>query len=852
MKRIGFLMLFAALLGAPGVAAQQRAGGAAELGELVAGLGVTARVLVIGAHPDDEDTRIIAWLARGRHVETAYLSLTRGDGGQNLIGNELGEALGVIRTEELLAARRIDGAHQYFTRAYDFGFSKNAEEAFRHWPHDSLMNDVVTVVRAFRPQVILSIFSGTPSDGHGQHQVSGLLAREAYDAAADTVKYPVAKFGPGWTVSKFYRSSFFSRGTATLCFNVGEFSPLRGESYAEMAALSRSQHKSQAMGQLTRKGVQDDCVRREAMRVTAAEDPKQEKSIFDGIDTTWARLRPLVTEAKARAALDSLPAAIAEARRSYNAFDPGASAQPLHRAAAFALLAHGDIVKGGARPAADLERTVVVALTRLMFAAQLADGLVVEATVPRDIVALGDSIPEAIAIYNRGRSTFSDVSVGTPQSERQPLYSDSARARSIIFRSSAHVITQPWWLAKPRVGDLFGVPIDGVAEDERQGLASETVNASAGTFTLEVNVPVLHRYADPVKGEINHPLAIAPAFSVTFPQEAEYAPANTAIDREIHVQLRSASTTSRSVKVTLQLPKGLTADSASRTVVLPSYGAQRSADFRIVGRLPKGEHRVAAVAESNGETFSIGYVPIEYDHIRPQRMYRMAAIRVQAVDIKLPPHVTVAYINGVGDNIAPALQQLGLNVTVLDPAKLPNTDLSKFSTIVVGTRAYESSPELVANNARLLDYVKKGGTMIVQYGQYEMQQPGMMPYPITLGRPADRVTDEDSPVSILKPNHPLMAGPNKIVPQDFEGWIQDRSLYMPRTFASEYVPLLSTHDPNEQPNEAAILVAPYGTGAYVYTTLAFFRQLPAGVPGAARIFVNLLGAKGAGQAAVVP
>ncbi|MDQ6830058.1 MAG: PIG-L family deacetylase [Gemmatimonadota bacterium] len=827
----------------PTLRAQQRAGGAAELGELVAGLGVTARVLVIGAHPDDEDTRIIAWLARGRHVETAYLSLTRGDGGQNLIGNELGEALGVIRTEELLAARRIDGAHQYFTRAYDFGFSKNAEEAFRHWPHDSLMNDVVTVVRAFRPQVIISIFSGTPQDGHGQHQVSGLLAREAYDAATDTVKYPVSKFGAGWTVSKFYRSSFFSRGTATLCFNVGEYSPMYGESYAEMAAVSRSQHKSQAMGQLTRKGAQDDCVRREAMRVTAAEDPKQEKSIFDGIDTTWARLRPFVTEAKARAALDSLPAAIAEVRRSYDPFRPSASLQPI--ALAERLLGDADAKSNGG--ASDAHWSIVIVRARANRALGLAAGVVEEVTVDRDIVARGDSIQLTMTTFNRG---------AVPVFGRQAIPPDSSATDREKFSTAGSTITQPWWLEKPRVGDLFGVPISGVPEDLRGNsgpaiIASLRLGSADGPM-LGLSATPVHRYADPVKGEINHPLAIAPAVSVTFPQETEYAPANMPIDREIHVQLRSASTASRSVKVTLQLPKGLTADSASRTIVLPSYGAQRSADFRIVGRLPKGEHHIAAVAESNGERFSVGYVPIEYDHIRPQRLYRNAAITVQAVDVKLPPRLTVAYINGVGDNIAPALQQLGLNVTVIDPAKLPNTDLSKFSTIVVGTRAYESSPELVANNARLLDYVKKGGTMVVQYGQYEMQQPGMMPYPITLGRPADRVTDEDSPVSILKPNHPLMAGPNKVTPQDFEGWIQDRTLYMPRTFATEYVPLLSTHDPGEAANDGAILVTPYGSGAYVYTTLAFFRQLPAGVPGAARIFVNLLGAKGAGGAPVVP
>src|SRR5438552_6381470 len=265
--------------------------GAAELGELIRGLGVNTRVLVIGAHPDDEDTQLITWLARGRQVETAYLSLTRGDGGQNLIGNELGDALGAIRTEELLAARRIDGGHQYFTRAFDFGFSKSAEETYKHWPKDSILRDVISIVRDFRPHVIVAIFSGTPRDGHGHHQVSGLLAREAFDLAGDSVRMPmsVTHVRAPWTPLKFYRSSRFG-GESTYRFDVGEYSALRGVSYAEIAADSRSQHKSQAFGSLRRKGVIMDGVRLEASRVGQVTTGMIERSLFDGIDTTWTRV----------------------------------------------------------------------------------------------------------------------------------------------------------------------------------------------------------------------------------------------------------------------------------------------------------------------------------------------------------------------------------------------------------------------------------------------------------------------------------------------------------------------------------------------------------------------------------
>src|SRR5205823_12540786 len=290
----------------------------------------TMRVLWIAAHPDDEDTNLIAWLARGRNVNTAYMSLTRGDGGQNLIGNELGEALGVIRTEELLAARRIDGAHQYFGREYDFGFSKSAEETYKHWPKDSILRDVVSVVRDFRPHVIIAIFSGTPRDGHGHHQVSGLLAREAFDLAGDSVRMPtsVTHGRAPWTPLKFYRSSRFG-GESTYRFDVGEYSPLRGASYAELAARSRSQHKSQAFGSLRRKGVIMDGVRLEASRVSKIVEGMTETSLFDGIDTTWARVAAEMHGS--HAAIDSLPAAIATVQRAYDPFNPDRLLAPLAR-----------------------------------------------------------------------------------------------------------------------------------------------------------------------------------------------------------------------------------------------------------------------------------------------------------------------------------------------------------------------------------------------------------------------------------------------------------------------------------------------------------------------------------------
>jgi LmbE family N-acetylglucosaminyl deacetylase len=819
-----FLGLTACSTAAPRrVTAQDR--GAIALGEAVKGLGVTQRVLMIAAHPDDEDTRLIAWLARGQHVETAYLSLTRGDGGQNLIGNELGEALGVIRTEELLAARRIDGAHQYFTRAYDFGFSKTAAETYTHWPHDSLLGDVVQVVRAFRPHVIIAVFTGTPQDGHGQHQVSALLAREAYDVSGDTVRFPVGRYGPAWTVPKFYRDrSYFGGGAEALTIQVGEYDPLIGESYSEIASRSRSQHRSQGFGQLIRKGPFSASVYREASRVNSG----AEKTMFDGIDTT--RLNPY------RPAIDSI-------RRQWNAYDP----TPIMPS----LVSLVSSLRRASVPDPDGARTVAIALGRAEHALALASGTAVELTIPHDAVATGTQAHVSVTVYDRGHLplAFKEIAeAGKGDPPPATIAPDSSLNRS--WTTTAQSVTQPWWLAKPRVGDLFGVPVSTVAEDQRGtmdlgdntwmqvALAVDPAGVSA-EYVLSAN-PV-QRIADPSRGEIDRPLAWVPLISVTLDQTVEYVPAGLRIERRIPVLLRSASDTERMVQVSLTVPKGLVSDSAVRHTVVPAHGV-RTVEFSVRGTIPAGEATLSAAAELDGKRYTNGYIPIEYEHIRPQRIYHDATVHLVAVDVRVPAGLAVGYIPGVGDNVAPTLQTLGIPVTVLDPASLGSVNLGKFGAIVVGTRAYQASADLKARNRFLLDYARNGGTLVVQYGQNEMMDPGVMPYPITLARPADRVTDENAPVRILAPTAQVLTTPNKIGDADWVGWVQERSTYMPRTFDDHYKTVLSINDPGEQPNNAGILVASLGKGTYVYATLAFFRQLPAGVPGAARLFVNLLAA----------
>lgn len=715
-----------------------------------AAAGTRIRVLMIAAHPDDEDTRLITWLARGNRAKTAYLSLTRGDGGQNLIGNELGEALGVIRTRELLAARARDGAGQYFTRAFDFGFSKTAEETFKHWPRDSILGDMVKVVRAFRPHIIVSVFSGTPRDGHGHHQVAGILSREVFDVASDPDRFPPSSFGPVWTPLKLYASAWFRQEDATLSMNVGEYNPVYGRSYAEIAAMSRSQHKSQGFGTAINKGEVLDYLTRIASRVNEATSPEDEKSMFEGIDTT--RIETLE---------DSLKIEVAQSN------------------------------------------------------------IAVEAFADREWVATGDSVPVNISVYRNG-------------------VLDSSESRQVFVRGGASY-SSPYWLREPRQGDLFFASSGTITDDEREKQSWLVVPVTLPGRAQPVNIraPVVHRSVDPVKGDVRRPLVTTPPFSVVVANPVQIVRAGVPVRRSFEVTVRSFVTYDSELTVRLELPEGLRADSQALKVVLPA-GAIRTVNFTATGSLSPGDHFVRAFADAGSHTYSVGFTVIEYDHIPPQQMYRTADITLRSIDVKLPQDINVGYIQGVGDNVAEFLRQVDIPVTALKPEALPMTDLSVFSAIVVGPRAYQAHETLRNNNAYLLRYAQSGGNLVVQYGQYEMTQGSIMPFPITLSRPAARVTEEHSPVRIKESESPVLNIPNRITLDDFDNWVQERSLYMPSTADSRYKNVVSMNDTGEADNDFGILTTRLGKGKYTYTTLALFRQVPAGVSGGVRLFVNLL------------
>ncbi|MHB1862521.1 MAG: PIG-L family deacetylase [Gemmatimonadaceae bacterium] len=861
------LVLVAALVLAPRILIGQERG-AAALGEAVGGLGVSVRVLMIGAHPDDEDTQLITYLAKGRHIETAYLSLTRGDGGQNLIGNELGPLLGMIRTQELLAARRIDGGRQYFTRAYDFGFSKTAAETFKHWPSDSILRDMISVIRAYRPQVVISVWSGTPRDGHGHHQVSGILSREAFDLAGDTVRYPRSTTnGLGaWTPTVFYRSArVFGRGAdqpmpGTLPIDVGAYDVLEGRTYAAIAAESRSQHRSQGQGNLAPLEPRLDHVRLEVALPPASS--RDSTSLFAGMDTSFARFATLPLPAAARAAVDSLDGARTEIARRLHLVDPWAAVAPIahfldlaQRAAAGArgCAATGMPVPVCAGAMGDFATTMDEQVRRAKRALLLAAGVQLLATSPKEVIAIGDRAPITISVVNHGRAPVTYLgrdSSGTYVGPAPQAVAPEALWEQTYEQTMAGEPTMPWWLRYPLAGDMFslrlpgdlrGTPVPQLLEGEdrvRSSGVRVALEIAGVHFTYEIS-PIVRRFADPARGEVERPIALAPAITVLFDREVEYARANTALDRREHLVVRSDASHERRVTVTLALPAGLTADSASRTLTL-APGEDANLYFRLRGTLRPGAHAISASATSDGQTFTRGYVPVEYEHIQPQRYYRRAVVELQAVDVNYARGMTIAYIPGVGDNVEPMLAQLGLRVTTVAPDALPETDLSRFAAVVVGARAFDASDALRANNGRLLRYARNGGTLVEQYEQ--VVRPGQLPYPITLSRPADRVTEEDAPVTILDGASPILNTPNRITTSDFDHWVQERSSYMPHTFDDHYHAILSMHDTGEPPNDAGILVAPLGRGTFVYVTLSFFRQLPAGNPGAARLFVNILSA----------
>ncbi len=823
--------------------------GALGLGRLLKRLNTSASVMMIGAHPDDEDTALLSYLARGENARTAYLSLTRGDGGQNILGTELGESLGVIRTEELLQARKLDGAEQYFTRAHDYGFSKTLAEAKEKWDERIILCDVVRIIRQFRPLVVVSQYSGTTADGHGQHQYAGYISPLAVKAAADSSQCGNA--GLTWKVQKFYYRHR-GAGEPRLRINTGKYDSLLGRSYFEIAMEARSQHRSQEQGVLELKGEQYSSL-------NLADSDAKEIEIFDALDTSITGVAANTgnsggPDSKKLAELKEITA------ESLDKYDVGTPAKIL------------PLLIKGYELANRSETSTTVPAIRLFFAEKqrefaeaikLTAGIQILALADRETVVSGDSFSMSVKTFYALKEGISvkDAKVITPakwtvNSEEPPKENPQAFFRreggdhagyySVSVPPDA-APTQPYWLAEPRDGDLFRWN-DG---DDERGLPLHSpmpiaeVEMSILGLKVVFRQPVEYRYADDTRGEIRRNVDVVPAVSVEVDQSLLIVPFSTRPQKR-QIGLSVVNQSSKPVSGSVSLKTNLEADpkytASPRMFDLRKKGERTTSVFDVTipaGTKP-GNYQIEGNAEIGREQLSLTMKTIAYPHIQTHRTYNRAATAVRVFDLKFTP-AKIGYIAGSGDQMPEAIRQIGLGLEFLDEKYLSSGDLSKFDVIVAGIRVSEVRPDFAANNQRLLDWVNNGGTLIVQYQRPVYTQQNLAPFPAQMG---PRVSDENAKVTILQPEHPIFNFPNKITDADFEGWVQERNLYNFSTMDPKYTGLLESHDTGEAENKGGLVVADIGKGKYVYCSYSLFRQLPAGVPGSYRLLANMLSFRG--------
>lgn len=808
---------------------------------LIERLASPVRILHIGAHPDDEESGLLAYLARGLKARTGYLSLTRGDGGQNLIGGELYEALGLIRTEELLAARAIDGAEQLFARAYDFGFCKDPAEALARWGEERLLADTVRAVRSFRPHIIIARFAGTPDDGHCHHQVAGIIARRAFHAAADPNSFPDQGLRP-WSAQKFYVVS--NEREATIAINVGEFDPLFGRSYYQIGMAGRALHRSQGQGALELRGPVYAYLK---LAESRAGPVAPESSIFDGIASA---LEAAAEDEVSRERLREIESLIASAAAAYHPRNRLASAELLLKA-----LAKLRELMGNDR---DPELRFLLERKAAEFNEAISAllGISLEAVVPQPAVVPGEELKLEVKFLNRAATEVSlnRVEVIVPEGwSRAPLgtmspavlnYNEEARLGFAIRVAEAARPTMPHWLRRERSGDSFATEeMDLAILPHAPPEVMARAYYSAWGYEASIEAPAEFIAADPAEGEIRLSLAVVPKAAVRITPELLLLPLKTRGERaRFKIEVESNWPGEMSGRLRLILPKGFSARPEAVELSFKRRGEKRGALFELLipPQAAAGEYSVEALFEQGGERYASGYRLISYPHIRPNRVYRPARARLLLLDAKLPERLRLGYVMGSGDSVPEVLTQLGASVQLLDSDALAFSELDRFDAIIVGVRAYAVRDDLKALNARLLDYVRRGGLLVVQYQTYEFFEGNFAPYPLKANRPHDRVVDETAPVEMLEPEHPIFNRPNRIEARDFEGWVQERGLYFAAEWDRRYRALLASADKGEEAKRGGLLVASYGIGTYIYTGYAWFRQLPAGVPGGIRLFLNLV------------
>ncbi len=824
MKRLLILFVFAHCLLPIAYCQTPQSWTSAEMYQAIRKLNILGSVLYIAAHPDDENTRLIAYLSKDRLYRTGYLSVTRGDGGQNLIGDEQGIELGLIRTQELLAARRIDGGEQFFTRAYDFGYSKNPEETFAKWHKEKILSDVVWVIRKFQPDVIINRFPVTGEGGHGHHTASGILANEAFVAAADPSRFPEQlKYVSVWQAKRLLWNTFNFGGTNTtrddqLKIDVGGYNPLLGKSYGEIAAESRSQHKSQGFGVPAGRG--------EALEYFKATQGSQPTTdLMEGVDPSWKRV-------SGGAAIEKI---VDEIISSFDFFHPENSVKGLVR-----LYKAIDGMPAGYWRNKKLEETKELILQ--------CSGLFIDATSPQQFAVHGDSV-RVNFLFNNRLGVDAKLKKTTVDAFDSTFDQALGKNKNVSFSKIFYVpfeksFTTPYWIGEKMEQGYYNVSNQekiGQADPDPAYIAK--IVLSIDGQDINFTRPVKYKFTDPVKGELYEPLAVIPLFSVftttpvVYNTKDRFNSFNISVRPNTNVSVSNGPVYAGPFCKDVFLRDSITTNLVKDKII--SFDFEKYKEIKPA--CPDKIYPAVGIRPTNGLVLDWEQMRIAHDHIPDIIYFRKPEIKFVYNEAEIHGK-KIGYIPGAGDKIPEALEQMGYDVNRLTEKELSKNDLDKFDAIITGVRAYNTNDWLNKHYDKLMKYVKDGGNLIVQYNTSNQIGPvraKIAPYNFNISR--NRVTDENAEVRILKPEHPVFNFPNKINQEDFKGWIQERSIYHASAWDStKFETLISMNDPGEKPDDGALIIARHGKGVFTYTGLVFFRELPAGVPGAYRLLANII------------
>ncbi|WP_347374534.1 PIG-L family deacetylase [Aequorivita sp. Q41] len=799
---------------------------ASEIYHSLQKLNFVGSALYIAAHPDDENTRLISYLVNDIHAQTAYLSLTRGDGGQNLIGPELRELLGVIRTQELVAARRTDGGHQFFSRANDFGYSKNPDETFEFWNRQNVLSDVVQTIRKFKPDIIINRFDHrSPGSTHGHHTASAMLSVDAFDMVNDISKFPksASKYGAWKPQRLFFNTSWWFYGSQEkfekadksnlVSVQTGSYFPALGLSNGEIASLSRSMHKSQGFGSTGSRGMET-----EYLELLKGSMPS-ENNLFEGINTNWSRL-------KGGKEIGSI---LNPLQDNFNFKNPSEILPELIKA--YVLISKLEDKHW---------RTIKIKQLKQLILD--CGGIFIEAASEENAINPKKDFNVNIEVINRGTTQVIlnsikkvDGKIIWNQSETLPYNDNKKITVSLHAEIQDPPYSSPYWLNEKGTLGMYNAPEKLIGFPETPALEQLVFELKFGAITIPFTKNIIYKFNDPVKGEVYRPLEVLPEVTASIPEKVLIFADNSSENVSVIVR---AGKDNIAGNVSLQHPKGWKVAPAQQNFQLKRMGETQSFNFTVTPPSNQSEGYLKAIVNAEGQVYDKELVTIDYEHIPYQSVLLPSEAKVAKIDLqKKGAHI--GYINGAGDAIPESLKQIGYTVTTIDPSKIQEEKLQDYDAIVIGIRAYNTVPELAFIQPILNKYVENGGTMIVQYNTSRgLVSENIAPYRLKLSR--ERVTDEFSEVKILAPENQLLHTPNKITQKDFEGWVQERGLYFPNEWAKEFTPILGMNDKNEAQTKGALLVANYGKGYYIYTGLSFFRELPAGVPGAYRLFTNLL------------